>query len=121
MSIPSDIFDLLDAATTTPVSPFVRPNGVDFPAVVYEFDGETYEGSRYGEDGVVRTEVTANALARSLEQAEGVAQEIVSHLQDPANAPCVRVTGLSREYHASYDGERPGIYVVSVSFIRFRG
>lgn len=118
MSIPSDIYDLLDAATTTPVSPFVRPNGVDFPAVVYEFDGETYEGSRYGNPGVVKTDVTANALARSLEEAEEVGQEIVTHL---ATEECIRVTGLAREYHASYDGERPGIYVVSVSFIRFKG
>tara|TARA_B100000902_G_C27124345_1_gene820304 strand:+ start:618 stop:974 length:357 start_codon:yes stop_codon:yes gene_type:complete len=118
MSIPSEIYDLLDDATSTPVSPFVRPNGVDFPAVVYEFDSETYEGSRYGFAGVARTEVTANALARSLEEAETIGQELVAHL---AVQDCVRVTGLAREYHASYDGERPGIFVVAVSFIRFKG
>lgn len=117
MSIPSDIYDLLDAATTVTVSPFVRPNGVDFPAVVYDFDGESFEGSRYGDLGAVKTEVTANALARSLEGAETIGQDIVTHL---ASQQCIRVTGLSREYHPAYDGERPGIFVVSVSFIRFK-
>lgn len=117
-SIPVQVYNLLDAATTTTVAPFVRPHDQAFPCVVYRFDGDTFEGSRYSEIGARRVEVTAHCLARTLASAEAIADSIVAYI---GVQPCVRVTRVDREYDPSYDGQRSGIYDVSVSFIVFKG
>lgn len=118
MSIPEDIYDLLDTATTAPVSPFVRSHGTDFPCVVYRFDGDSFEGSRYGAAGVRRADVTAHCLARTLDAAEDLAEEIRASI---VLDDCVRVTRVDREYDPSYDGQRSGIFNVSLSFSLFKG
>jgi|TARA_R100000084_G_scaffold838_2_gene545 hypothetical protein len=119
MSVPTTIYNILDSATTTTVAPFVRPHDKDFPCVVYRFDGDSFEGSRYGDLGVRRTEVTAHCLARTLAAAETIADDIITYMD--ANEDCVRITRVDREYDPSYDGQRSGIYDVSVSFIYFEG
>ena len=119
MAIPQTIYSILDAAVTVDVAPFVRPHNVDFPCVVYRFDGDTFEGSRYGDLGARKVEVTAHCLARSLIDAEGFANDIITHAD--TTEKCIRITRVDRDYDPSYDGQRSGIYDVSVSFIYFEG
>ena len=120
MAIPDDIHDfLVDAVNdaTVPVSPFVRSHGTDFPFVIYDFRQDVYTGSTAESPGPPLIQWDATVVSRSLSEAETIAQRIVAAL--PGNSCPIRITSLVRAYEPSYDGQRSGVFLITLNLENF--
>ncbi len=120
MAIPDTIYDFLVSAisdNSVGVSPFVRPSETDFPFVVYDFQQDVYTGSTPSDPGPPIIQWDATVVSRSLDEAETIAQTIVSALPG-SNCP-IRIKSLVRAYEPSYDGQRPGLYLITLNLENF--
>jgi hypothetical protein len=120
VSVPETIHDFLVAAVndaTVKVSPFVRSHGTDFPFVIYDFQQDVYTGSTPSSPGPPLIQWEATVVDRTLLGAETIAQRIVTAA--PGNSCPVRVKSLVRSYEPSYDGQRPGEYVITINMENF--
>lgn len=120
MAIPDNIYAfLVDAVNDTDVnvSPFVRPNETDFPFVVYDFQQDVYTGSTPTDPGPPLIQWDATVVSRSLDEAETIAQRIVAAL--PGSSCPIRIKSLVRAYEPSYDGQRPGLYLITLNLENF--
>lgn len=120
MSIPENVHDFLVNAVddaTVKVSPFVRSNGTDFPFVIYDFQQDVFTGSTPSDPGPPLIQWEATVVDRTLLGAETIAQRIVDAA--PGVACPVRVKSLVRSYEPSYDGQRPGEYVITINMENF--
>lgn len=120
MSIPSDIFDFLVDAIgpdVSSISPFVRPTAEEFPFVVYDFDADDYVASTWNSPGVPLVRFEVVVISRMMEEAEAIAQSVVDVL--PGTGCPIRIRSLTRSYEPSYDGQRPGEYMITLNLERF--
>ena len=120
MPIPDDIHDFLVEGvndTDVPVSPFVRSHGTDFPFVVYDFQQDSYVGSTAYTPGPALVQWDATVVSRSLSEAETIAQRIVTAL--PGSSCPIRIKTLVRAYEPSYDGQRSGVYLITLNLENF--
>lgn len=120
MSVPETIHDFLVNAVddeNVKVSPFVRANGTTFPFVVYDFEQDTYVGSTPSDPGPALVQWEAIVVDRTLSGAETIAQRIVEFA--PGGSCPVRVKSLVRSYEPSYDGQRPGEFVITINMENF--
>lgn len=121
MSIPSNVYDFLLNAVgsdVSSISPFVRPTAEAFPFVVYDFETDDYVASTWNGPGVPLVRFEAVVVSRSMEEAETVAQQIVDALPGEDGCP-IRIRSLIRSYEPSYDGQRPGEYLITLNLERF--
>lgn len=120
MPIPDDIHDFLVGAVndaTVPVSPFVRSHGTDFPFVIYDFQQDVYTGSTPSDPGPPLVQWDATVVSRSLSEAETIAQRIVTAL--PGDSCPIRIKSLVRAYEPSYDGQRSGVFLITLNLENF--
>lgn len=120
MPVPDDIHDfLVDAVddNDVPVSPFVRSHGTDFPFVIYDFRQDSYTGSTAASPGPPLVQWDATVVSRSLSEAETIAQRIVAAL--PGDSCPIRITSLVRAFEPSYDGQRSGVFLITLNLENF--
>lgn len=124
-SIAEGLFETLDgdAAVTAVVggriSPYVRNRDDDFPALVYSVPREEFSGGSTDIGGGRVAEIEVSALARTLEAADTLAENVIAALVSApsASSTClggVRVVSLERDFLDAYDGSVSLIYRTTV-------
>ena len=121
MSIFSDIYTDLDVpavnAVVDDISPYVRGRGKGFPAVLIEVPTQNFERQS---SGVYRTlsSVTLTCMARSVMEAEGVAEAVQTAVIDNV---CNVIESIDREYDEGYDEDSVDTFIVTINYINFGG
>ena len=121
MSIFATVFaDLnVDAVTSLcdDISPYVRGRGKDFPAVLYEVPTQNFDRIS---SGVFRVEssVEVSCYARSVVQAETLADAVITNVIDNT---CNVIDSVNRDYEEGYDDDSVGLFSVPINYTNFNG
>ena len=128
MTLPEAIYAALTTGSPTPiadvgdrVSPYVRnATEQDFPAVVYEITSTDIESDSGGEVVKCMSNLTVTALARTFEDADDVAQDVLDTLTAYSNTSnCINLVtpqSVRRDQDMPYDGSQTLVYRTSVEF-----
>ena len=121
MNIFEQIYTLLNVAAVTSVtddiSPYVRGRKKGFPCVLFEVPNETFDRDSGGTYRIA-SEVELRCIARSVNEAEVVADAVLSVLTESA---CLNLESISREYEEGYDDDSVGLFTVTINFTLYSG
>ncbi len=121
MSIFETVYDELNVSAITSlvddISPYVRARETGFPAITIEVPSASFERDSLGTYRTL-SEVEATIMARSVAEAESVADAVLTVVGSDA---CNYLDSISRDYDEGYDGDSVGIFMVTINYTKQTG
>ena len=114
----ADVYSELDVSDITSlvndISPYVRARRTDFPAIIFSIPEETFERQSTGIYRI-RAAVEVMCLARSVQEAEDIADAVLAELaKDCLND----LESITRDYEEGYDDDSVGVFIVTINYTK---